>query len=288
MLDDDLRYRIEVTLNETISGVSPVSGGCTSDAIRLHFGSRSLFVKWGIEKVAATFGAESRGLSELARAASLIRIPGVIEHISLEDRRGALILEWIEGGVPRAETWKRLGEGLAEIHRWSHEDYGFGEDNYIGSSAQSNSKSDDWITFFRECRLMPQVRMARSRDHWPRKWDGMMDRLCLRLDDIIPARPYISLVHGDLWKGNILVEKDGNPVLIDPAVYYGHREVDLAMSTLFGSLDAAFYEAYSSAWPLETGYAERAKIYNLYHLINHLNLFGDAYAASVEAVLRRF
>jgi len=288
VIDADLRYRIESSLNESIDRIFPVSGGCIGKTARLIAGDRSYFIKWGSGIVSGTFEAEARGLAELGRAAGLVRIPAVIDVIRLENDRGALIIEWVETGSARASTWSRLGEGLAEIHRSSAERYGFVADNYIGSSVQDNTRSNDWVCFFRERRLSPQVQLARSRSLWRRKWDRAIERLYVRLGVLLPATPEVSLVHGDLWRGNVMVDIGGNPVLIDPAVHYGHREVDLAMSRLFGSLNAGFYDAYSSVWAMDGGHSEREEIYNLYHLINHLNLFGDAYAASVDSILRRF
>ena len=166
--------------------------------------------------------------------------------------------------------------------------FGFEEDNYIGATPQPNAWTDDWVTFFAEQRLGFQLRLAAD-NGFGGELARLGERLLSRLGELIdePAEP-ACLLHGDLWGGNYLCDAEGQPVLIDPAAYYGRREAELAMTTLFGGFDSAFYGAYEEAWPLAPGSAERLEIYKLYHLLNHLNLFGGGYLGGCLGVLRRF
>ena len=269
-----------------ISDVTPVGGGCIANATRLSAQHGTFFLKWGHGEVAGSFGAEAEGLQFLRLAGSSLKIPEVVACEAGE--HGYLLLEWLDQGHATPQSWERFGRGLAELHRHIGSSYGLERDNFIGRSNQVNDWKESWPAFFRSCRLEPQVRMARESGHWQDRWNDWLDGLFKRLDSLIPASPPASLVHGDLWGGNFMSLVDGQVALIDPAVYYGDREVDLAMTELFGGFKNVFYESYWEEWPVDTGYAERKEIYNLYHLLNHLNLFGASYERGVEKVLKRF
>lgn len=269
-----------------ISDITPVGGGCIAHATRLSAAKGTFFVKWGMHHVAKTFGAEAAGLNALRVAGSPLLIPEVISIESGE--QGYILLEWLNQGHASTQSWEAFGRGLAALHRTSVQAFGLDEDNFIGRSPQVNDTRDTWPEFFRDCRLEPQVQMAREAGRWPEEWNGYLDNLYNRLERLIPAQPEASLVHGDLWGGNFMTLTNGKVALIDPAVYYGHREVDLAMTELFGGFKKIFYEAYWEVWPVEDGYSERKELYNLYHLLNHLNLFGASYERGVEKVLKRF
>ena len=288
MLSDGLKAKVEEMLGDRLVSVEPVAGGCIGRAARIQTSSRSFFAKWGPPQVSRTFVAEQAGLEALRAASSIVRIPVVVGSRTLSDGTGILVMEWIESVPLTGSLWAQLGRGLAEIHRKSENLFGFTEDNYIGSSVQKNTQCENWCSFFRDQRLRFQANLARSNNLWSSSWDAAFDRLCKELDDIVPEYPDSSLVHGDLWSGNILADTSGNPVLVDPAVYYGHREVDLAMSSLFGSLPNVFYDTYHTEWPVDEEYDRRKEVYNLYHLINHLNLFGTSYASSVASVLAKY
>ncbi|MEZ4698982.1 MAG: fructosamine kinase family protein [Rhodothermales bacterium] len=267
----------------------PVGGGCIAQATFLEAERGDFFLKWGQSPVGDTFAAEAAGLNALAGAGSSLVVPSVVGIGSpLASLPGFLLLDWLVEGPSGRTASTALGRGLAEMHRATADRYGFDSDNFIGRLPQSNGWMARWPDFFRERRLAPQVAMARENGRWQSAWNAPLNSLYSRIDDLIPAHPPASLVHGDLWQGNALALADGRAALIDPAVYFGHREVDLAMSELFGRFDPGFYAAYAEAWPLEAGYPERRDLYNLYHLINHLNLFGGGYAGSVAAILRRF
>ncbi len=284
-----LQEALATVLGCSIRRAVPVGGGCIAQACRVETDRGPYFLKWGPSEVARTFAAEAAGLQALRAAASPLVIPEVVAWAEAQSNcPGYLLLEWIEPGRPGPRFWEHFGEGLARLHRHLGPRYGFDQDNFIGHTPQENTWEDDWPTFFWRHRIEPQVRWARERSRWERSWDRWLERLEARLPELLPARPPASILHGDLWSGNFMVTADGRAALIDPAVYYGDRETDLAMTELFGGFDARFYAAYRAAWPLEPGYEERRALYNLYHLINHLNLFGSGYAAGVARTLRRF
>ncbi|NNF58711.1 MAG: phosphotransferase [Rhodothermaceae bacterium] len=271
--------------------MASVGGGCIAHATRIETATGRFFLKWNDGEAGRTFEAEADGLRVLRNAAPPeLRVPEVLAVRNAAETPGFLLLEWLAPARPNQSDWERFGAALAALHRTEAPGegrYGYAKDNWIGSKPQRNRWVADWPTFFGEQRLRAQAETVRQRGAWNAAWDRPLDRLIARLPDLLPASPPPSVLHGDLWGGNALATADGRFALVDPAVYVGHREADLAMTELFGGFDAAFYEAYPAAWPLEPGYAERREVYNLFHLINHLT-HGPGYAGSVEGVLRRF
>lgn len=218
------------------------------------------------------------------------RVPRVLAFLE-EGSDQLLLMEYIEPGSRGGDFHVRFGRALARLHRTNRNDRcGFYRDNHIGSTPQRNTWSSDWFRFFGEHRLLYQVNLARERGLADQQMMRRTENLVKQLPELLPGlddnRP--SLLHGDLWGGNYLVDRYGDPVLVDPAAYYGHREADLAMTGLFGGFSPAFYRAYQEEWPLEPGFDRRRDLYNLYHLLNHLNLFGSGYLAGCQAILRRF
>lgn len=271
--------------------VEAIGGGCIANATRLDAEHGRFFLKWSGGDAGRTFEAEAAGLRALRAADSPLLIPEVIAVANSDRLRpGFLLMEWIESGPPTDGFWTDFGDGLARLHRRTVPGggYGFEHDNFIGRLPQQNAWRERWPDFFRSQRLAPQLDRARASGHWNVAWDAPADRLLDRLDDLLPADPPTSVLHGDLWSGNFLATGDGRAALIDPATYYGHRETDLALTELFGGFDRRFYDAYRAAWPLEPGYSARREVYDLYHLVNHLNHFGSGYAGGVERTLRRF
>lgn len=268
-----------------------VGGGCIANATRIDAEQGRFFLKWSDSDAGRTFEAEGAGLRALAAADSPLRIPQpLLARDATRDSPGLLLMAWIEPGQRGSGFWTDSGTALAALHRTTSADgrYGFDRSNFIGRLPQPNGWRARWPDFFRSERLAPQIERARASGGWQPSWDELADRLLGRLGDLLPGEPPASVLHGDLWSGNFLAASDGRAALIDPATYYGHREADLAMTELFGGFDRRFYDAYRAAWPLEPGYEERREVYNLYHLINHLNHFGAGYASGVERVLRRF
>ena len=260
-----------------------VGGGCINEAWRLSGGGRDYFVKLNDAKGLDMFAAEAEGLEEM-RAADTIRVPRAIAW-GRSDAYSFLALEHIALGG--RDDGARFGEELAGLHRRTAERFGWHRDNTIGATPQINSWCDDWVEFYREHRLRFQIDLAARHGAGA----GLVEAVH-ELMDVLPAffsdyRPLPSLLHGDLWGGNMDTDRDGNPVIFDPAVYYGDREADLAMTELFGGPGGAFYNAYDAAWPLDPGYEVRKQLYNLYHILNHYNLFGGGYAGQAERMAGR-
>lgn len=198
-----------------------------------------------------------------------------------------LLLEWIEEGVRTKPFWRTFGEKLAALHRHTHDAFGFDEDNYMGSVPQQNNWQSDWGSFFRQQRLEPMVERCAAGRQLTSAHKAQFENLYKRLPEVFDAESP-SLLHGDLWAGNFMCNAANEPVLIDPAVYYGHRSMDLAMTTLFGGFDAAFYEAYNHHFRLPDNYKEQWPVANLYPLLIHLYLFGACYSSQIERTLSRF
>jgi len=231
------------------------------------------------------FEAEAKGLS-LLQSAGEIEVPEVIEY-GEKDGLSFLILNHIHSARKKTNFWQEFAENLAALHRHSHEFFGLDHDNYIGSLRQYNNKKSSWIDFFIEERLNVQIEMARNTGLMDKRDMDSFEMLFSKLPSIFPVEPP-SLIHGDLWEGNYISGNDGQPVIIDPAVYFGNREMDLGMSKLFGGFDREFYQAYQSNFPMAPGWQERLEICNLYPLMVHVNLFGSGYLGSVRSILQRF
>ena len=260
-------------------------GGGFATGERWESDSGPVFVKVADRQRLPLLEAEAAGLRELADAAAL-RVPRVLAA-GVAGSRAFLALEWIEFRAATPRTEARLGELLAAQHRVTATRFGWHRDNTIGATPQSNAWTDDWTRFFAEQRLGFQLDLAVERGHSGRLIERGR-RLCERLDALLRGhRPLPSLLHGDLWGGNWAADESGNPVVFDPAVYFGDREADLAMTRLFGGFGRAFYQAYESVWPLAAGATLRFDLYNLYHVLNHLNLFGGGYRAQAEALIDR-
>ncbi len=266
-----------------------VGGGDINEAAKATLADgREVLIKWNRASLPGMFTAERRGL-ELLASADALRIPAVLAHSEAADDCPAfIVMEWLGRGSSTTAVAEALGRGLAAQHRTTAETFGLDHDNFCGSNAQINTPIGDWVMFFGERRLGYQMELARSRGRLPGRRGDRLEKLIAELGNWLPLQPPASLLHGDLWGGNWLVTATGEPALIDPAIYYGHREADLAFTELFGGFPTAFYQAYQSAWPLESGYEERKPLYNLYHLLNHLNLFGESYGGGVESILQRY
>jgi len=276
-------------LNLPISTVQfhHVGGGSINDTYQLvvqGYGKFFLKVNSATE-YPKLFRKEKRGLEFLSNQ-KILRVPPVILHDEIDNHQ-LLVLGWIEGGLRTDEFWKKFGEQLAALHHITNAYSGFEEDNYMGALPQQNDHCNNWSEFFVHCRLQPQVEMARKNQLLDAKHLNVFENLYGKLKNIF-NKEQPALLHGDLWSGNFMCDKDSEPVLIDPAVYFGHRSMDLGMTRLFGGFDKSFYEAYSYHFPFPNNYSEQWDICNLYPLLVHLNLFGASYLGQIESILKLY
>jgi fructosamine-3-kinase len=277
--------------SSSIRSVRLLGGGCINHAMRLDTAQERYFIKWNDDSLPGMFRCEAAGLMLLAETKS-VRVPQVIHTAEKTSEHPAFILlEWLEDN--RDADQARLGERLADLHQKSIEmqsspKYGLDHDNYIGSTIQVNQFHADWPTFFSQNRILTQVRLADERGHLLPARARLADRCLSKIPSILEGvERSPSLIHGDLWTGNVTGSPDGL-ALVDPAVSFSDREAEIAYTLLFGGFDTRFYSGYNSVWPLEPGFTERRDIYNLYHLLNHLNIFGEAYGSQVDAIFRRY
>lgn len=314
-MDRRLRRVLEAD-HGPVASSRAVGGGSIHSALAVRFEDGvERFVKWSAADELSddasgdasdsasggdnVFAVEAAGLRALEDAldaggerVAALRVPAEA-RTGTADGLSFLVMERIDEASPGGGFFESFGRALAELHRGARSDrHGFGHDNVIGATPQPNPWTEDGVEFVREHRLGHQLRLARESGLSDATLDRLGDRLLERLDQWLgpgfgerDERP--SLLHGDLWSGNFLCDEAGRAVLIDPAVYYGHREADLAMSRLFGGFSAAFYRAYEEAWPLPPGSEERIALHQLYHLLNHLNLFGGGYRGRCAGILRR-
>lgn len=268
----------------TIRSTVPVSGGDINASYHIECSDgANYFVKANDAQFFAMFTAEAAGLNAIATTGTL-RIPHVIAQGTTQ-RQSFLVLEPLKL-ISRGDA-RKLGELLAALHYRSNTQFGFAQSNFIGRTPQPNHWKSDWIDFWRKQRLGFQLQLAKQNGY-----GGKLQTLGEQLLEKLPAffasyTPQPSLLHGDLWSGNHGFLADGMPVIFDPAAYYGDRECDIAMTELFGGYSADFYAAYRAAWPLDAGYATRRDLYNLYHILNHANLFGGGYAQQAEKMIQR-
>jgi len=267
-----------------VEKVAAVSGGDISGAFRCEDSrGRSWFMKINKASFIDAFEAEEAGLLELSKAKAL-RVPHVVAN-GVTTGRSWLLLEWLEMLPVDALVERRLGGGLAEMHRISAGAYGWDRNNFIGVTPQLNQPKSNWTGFYCERRLLPQVRLAEENGA-PQDFVHKVRQFIYKIPEVMDGyAPEPSLLHGDLWSGNCSRLDDGAPVIFDPAVYYGDRETDLAMTLLFGGFSPSFYQAYAAEWPLEPGHEWRTTLYQFYHVLNHFNLFGGAYLSQADRMI---
>lgn len=285
-LPQNIQLHLQNNHGITVNSQSAVSGGSINQAVRLATDQGDLFLKFNNQAPDDFFIKEAEGLSLLKSAASDLRIPDIVAvQDNADGVPGFLLMEYIESNSTGDS--EAFGAELARLHQTQSERFGLDSDNYIGSLPQSNRHHNEWIAFFSEERIKPQLTMAvesgKIGTYAYEEWELVVEKL----SDILPeTKP--CLVHGDLWSGNYLFDSSGRAVLIDPAVYYGHPEMDLAFSKMFGGFSRGFYDGYASVNPIEHGFDERMQIYNLYPLLVHVNLFGGHYISQAKGVLARF
>lgn len=278
----DIAAQIQTETGIAVGAASEsVGGGCINETVRLRGEGQDFFVKLNDASKVDMFAAEAAGLDEIA-ATDTLRVPQPVCWGATEGT-AYLVLEYLDLG--HAGRGVVLGERLADMHRVTQPHFGWHRDNTIGSTPQINTPDADWLVFFRERRLRFQLDLA-ERNGWGGELLRSGERLLTHMDGLFDGyRPRPALLHGDLWSGNHGYLADGTPVIFDPAVYFGDREADVAMTELFGGFGADFYAAYRAAWPLDAGYAVRKTLYNLYHVLNHVNLFGGGYERQAVRML---
>jgi len=292
MIANELKEEIEKQLSDffseniKIQKLKPVSGGCINQTIKLETNLKDFFLKINAaKKFPGMFEAEVKGLQLLANT-NAIKIPSVILSGEFNDT-SFLMLEWIEQGRRGPDFFEDFGRKLAKLHNHSDKLFGLNHDNYIGSLRQFNKQYENGIDFFVEQRLLKQIDLARENNAISKSTIDQFEHLFKRLPEIIPPEPP-SLLHGDLWAGNYMTDETGAACIIDPAVYFGFREADIAMTQLFGGFTSAFYGAYHEEFPLQNGWENRMDIFNLYPLMVHVNLFGGGYIEQVKQILRKY
>ena len=290
----EIARQIEITTGESIAvnTCRSVSGGCINEAWMIETtAGKTFFVKSNRDAAKAMFLSEADGLNAM-RATGTIRVPEVVTVGQLDSGESFLVLEAIAAGGRAGRStdfFETFGRSLAEMHRQgTSQRFGFDSDNWLGSSIQLNPWENDWTKFWGEARLAPQLKMAHDNGHSNRRLQQLGERLIDRIEDSFGSGDEPpALIHGDLWSGNYLADENGQPVIFDPACYYAHREAEFGMTKLFGSFPRTFYDAYHEAWPLSQGWESRVELYTLYHLLNHLNLFGSSYLNGCLDILER-
>ncbi|MBN8781928.1 MAG: fructosamine kinase family protein [Terrimonas ferruginea] len=268
-----------------IRSVNRISGGDINDAFMVLTNNGPFLIKTNHTSAPRFFDGELRSLNLLATTNTLT-VPkpfgsGKVNGIQF------IVMEWLNTGHPDKHFWEDFGTGLASLHAHSNELFGAAGDQYIGTLPQSNAQATTWHHFYRDQRIMPLLRDALNQGLCTREDVTCGERLCNHLAELLPVEP-AALLHGDLWSGNFLIKSDGHPALIDPAVYYGHREMDIAMTALFGGFDPVFYQAYNAAYPLQPGWQQRLAVSQLYPLLVHLLLFGSSYYGRVKTILQEY
>ncbi len=279
---NDILNSISNYLGENIVSTTSVGGGCIAQSGIIYTeGGNRYFLKQGYSN--GMFECEANGLIELAKA-DCIRVPKVI--LSGKD---FLLQEVIDSGLKTKVSMALFGSQLAKLHRFTNTIFGFKEDNFIGASVQKNTNSNNWSEFYFNNRIFFQYNLAKSKGKASSELTNLISKLENKIEDILKdSENMSSLLHGDLWAGNYLIDVKGNPVLIDPAVYYGNREADLAMTKLFGGFTREFYDSYAREFPLAAGYKYRENIYLLYHVMNHYNLFGNSYYGQMIDLIKYY
>ncbi len=287
LTDVEMAYSLESALGKSVSLKKRVAlgGGCIHNAERVEMNIGAFFVKHNDLSQRENFEAEADGLNALAETNTL-RVPKLV-GVATTERDACLILEFIDSAPKQPNFWEIFGESLARLHLCRRATFGYHRPNFIGALPQSNRAREKWSDFFREERLLPMIRLALKQGSLSPSEAKRFERLFPKLDALVPNETP-ALLHGDLWSGNFLIDERGLPTVIDPAVYFGHREAELAFMNLFGGFDERLFEAYQDVFPLERGWRERMGLFNLYPLLVHLNLFGRSYWGSIDVALKKF
>lgn len=267
-------------------GMKPVSGGDINAALQVRLEKRKLFVKHNSATAyPEMFQREAEALAILEQHTQF-NIPQLLAVDELGGQ-AFLLLAWLQTAAKSGDFWQQFGEKLAQMHRVSAKKYGLEQDNYMGKLPQRNTQKASWAEFWATQRIEPQIRLARDKGFFNHRISMQVYELLSITENLIPQEAP-ALLHGDLWSGNYMVDEQGGPALIDPALYYGHREVDLAMMHLFGGFSSALFDTYHENFPLEDGWRDRLDFHNLYPVLVHVNLFGGGYAGQAETIIKKY
>lgn len=268
-----------------VSHCEAVHGGDINEAYCLHCDSVKYFLKINeAERYPLMFEKETKGLKALRQSCNIL-IPQVIQY-GITGEQQYLLLEWIEPGKAKPDCMKKFGEGLAKMHQQPQDFFGWTENNYIGSLHQVNTQHNTWHSFYTECRIMPLVKKLFDEGAFSQRDILAAENFCKELEQVFPSEPP-ALLHGDLWSGNYMVTTNGYVAMYDPAIYFGHREMDIGMTKLFGGFDQSFYDTYNEVNPLQSGWQQRLSFTQLYPLLVHAVLFGGHYVSSVKAIISK-
>lgn len=290
MMDAGLLAEVDLAVSHIIDedykteSISSLGGGSINEAMRICSEKNCFFIKLNQASLIDMFEAEFDGLHEIDSSGT-IRVPKPMCY-GVAGGRSYIVMEFIQLTSGKRRSSVHLGEQLASMHRCSTENFGWRRDNTIGSTPQDNTMTNNWVDFYGQCRLQPQLQLA-DRNGYGGELQRLGENLLATLDTFFESyQPMPSLLHGDLWSGNYAFSSSGEPVIFDPATYYGDRECDIAMTELFGGFSADFYNSYNEFYPLDEGYARRKDLYNLYHVLNHVNLFGGGYHSQAISLMR--
>lgn len=266
-----------------IANTQSVSGGCINQGYRVSSSDAVYFVKINTASQVEMFAAEALGVKQMS-ATQTITVPQPVCW-GTAGNSSYIVLQWLDFARGDDRSWTAMGHQLAALHReGTNENFGWSQNNTIGSTPQINTWMSNWADFFAQQRIGYQLKLAQRRGGSFPELNLVVDTVRDKLAD---RKPQPALVHGDLWSGNAAIAADGSPVIFDPATYYGDRETDIAMTELFGGFPSAFYRGYNEAWQLDDGYQQRKNIYNLYHVLNHFNLFGGGYGNQARRIIEK-
>ncbi|MCY1723236.1 fructosamine kinase family protein [Prolixibacteraceae bacterium Z1-6] len=265
-----------------------LGGGCINHASKLETSIGPLFLKWNANCNSDIFLREAESLNELSRATTdLLKVPKVFCAKPVDGTPGFMVQEYLQAACANDENDEKLGRGLAIIHQFRNEKFGFYNNNYCGATTQNNSWADNWVDFFVNKRLRFLVDLIQVKRPLPSSEILVLEKLFAKIPSLIPSESKAVLIHGDLWSGNYMNTQDG-PALIDPAAYYADREIEFAIMTMFGGFSSRFYSAYNEVHPLEPDWRSRNELYQLYHVLNHFCLFGGSYRMQALSIAKRF
>ena len=286
MIPKSIKRDIEATEGITFENEHALSGGSINKAAVADSETGRVVIKWNTAARSSMFITEHQGLILLREHTNTLLVPEV-RSTGKNDSYSWIVMKYIPEGNGERFTDRTFGAGLAALHKNTAPKFGLSHNNFIGRLPQDNSPNEDWLTFFMIRRIEPQIRAAVDKGLMPSSCIKKLPLLQRSVASLFPDEPP-SLLHGDLWSGNYLYSESGQPALIDPAVYYGNREIELAFTTLFGRFPGGFYEAYEEAWPLQPGFGQRRDLYNLYPVLVHVNLFGGGYVNQANAIFNQY